>query len=55
MSRLVNATIVSDESVFSAIEGEAKEVVFEYRIHHHSLSLRSISLTTKATTRTRMM
>ena len=33
MSRLVNATIVSDESVFSAIEGEAKEVVFEYRIH----------------------
>lgn len=32
MSRLVNATIVSDDSIFSAIEGEAKEIVFEYRI-----------------------
>lgn len=33
MSRLVNATIVSDDSLFTAIEGEAKEVVFEYRIN----------------------
>lgn len=33
MSRHVNATIVTDDSLFSAIEGEAKEVVFEYRIN----------------------
>ena len=32
MSRLVNATIVNDPNIFDAIQGEAKEVVFEYRI-----------------------